>query len=722
MSALALLWLACVPAALVQQPAAAGEASSEVARWREIALGTAAAHERNAALEQLFQRGRADSDAVLLEVLEQAQGEPALRAARAVAQRAPLARALLERVADGRARGHARVASELYAAAGDRAAELGSADELALRAWNALLDEQFAPDPRLRRAARVGIERFLQRSAELERVEAAAELLRESASRGLDPALAHERRARLWLAAGTRAAPALEAARELERSGAARADAGGDWIRMQAAYLEGMALCALGEAGPARAALERSSARAREVCRERIELWPARDEVDERHVELAVERLEWLGVTHLGAIVAGLAAGAPLDDPALRAHALAAHEASLRAQIASAATGRGDGLGGLDDLLDRESAPRRLCLSNARSLDLPAQRALALLDGLHRVLGAVAPSELPGYAAGGVDALADPTRRALYEEIVDARLDGYDNALGRLRRAEVFDPLQALMLRQLRRDLADWRASVLEAGGRELLEQRVPSTAALEQAALLRRDGDSEAAIELCTRALQDLDQASWGKAYLWSPWHAARLLAARGAARTDAKQPAEAERDLLQAVQRYEELENSLVERRGDASKDGQWARGLQGFVQLVRRSRAATYVSLAVNANVRMDDQPRALAYFEQSWQLDPSEDSQILLACYRARSGDEPAARAALASVVVEPRHYYNLACTYALLGEPAQALEFLELELAPANHSPGALVRQQAWAREDPDLRSLRNNARFLQLTAPSSAAR
>ncbi|MBM3978444.1 MAG: hypothetical protein FJ299_15830, partial [Planctomycetes bacterium] len=81
MSALALLWLACVPAALVQQPAAAGEASSEVARWREIALGTAAAHERNAALEQLFQRGRADSDAVLLEVLEQAQGEPALRAA-----------------------------------------------------------------------------------------------------------------------------------------------------------------------------------------------------------------------------------------------------------------------------------------------------------------------------------------------------------------------------------------------------------------------------------------------------------------------------------------------------------------------------------------------------------------------------------------------------------------------------------------------------------------
>jgi hypothetical protein len=719
-------WFGLAVLALAQSGSTPVDASDGVANWRDAALEARSLDERGAALERLFQRGRADSDAALLVVLDRAEGEIGLRAARAVAQRAPLAAALLERVVGGPAAGATRAASaevrsELLAAAGTRAAERAHDDPLARRALAALLAEFGSPDLRVARAARVGVERYLARSAELERVDAASAWLEQAAGGGLDPAAAHQRRARLWLAAGTRARGALTAAEALERALRGRDDPAAALARMQSAYLLGMARCASGDFAQARLSLELAIARANELCRERTELWPARDEVDERHVDLAVDRLEWLGVAHLGAIVAGLAAGESVDGAVLRAHALAAHEASLRAQIAAAAVGRGDGLGSLDDLLDRETAPRRLLLSNERSLDLPPRRALELLDGLYRVLGAIAPSEMPGFASGAttLDPLADPPRRALYEGIVDARLDGCDNAIARLRRAEVFDPLQALMLRQVRRDLADWRERALEAGGRELLEQRVPSTAALDLAALERRDGDCDAAITRCTRALADLERASWGKAYLWSPWHAARLVAARGAALTDAKKPVEAERDLLDAVKRLEELETSLVERRGDAAKDGQWARGLQGFVQLVRRSRAAVYVSLAVNANVRLDDQARALAYFEESWKLEPSEDAQILLACYRARSGDEQAARAALASVVVEPRHYYNLACTHALLGDHERAFEFLELEFAPENHSAGALARQKEWAAEDPDLARLRGSPRFLALVAPAA---
>lgn len=704
-------------------------AQDPVADWRSRVFEARSLEERSAALERLYERGRSDSDAVLLEVLDRSDGEIALRAARAVAQRATLAAELLERVLAAPTEGVPAASgnaarAELFAAAGTRAAERPRDDELARRALDALLAELGSPDLRLARAARVGLERYLTRCAELERVDEAAAWLETAAGAGLDPVSAHERRARLWLGSGAHARGAIAAAEDLERALRGHAGVQAALVRAQAAYLLGMARCAVGEFAQARLALDLAIARAEDVCRERAEVWPTREDADERHVDRAVDALEWLGVAHLGAIVAGCAAGEPLDAPALRAHALAAHEASLRAQIAAAAMGRGDGLGSLDDLLDREAAPRRLCLSNERSLDLPPRRASELLDGLCRVLGAIAPNEMPGFAAGAgaLDPLADPARRALYEGIVEARLDGFDNALARLRRAEVFDPLQALMLRQLRGELADWRERVLEAGGRELLEQRVPSTAALDLAALERRDGDSQAAIARCTRALDDLERASWGKAYLWSPWQAARLVAARGAALTDAKRPLEAERDLLDAVKRFEELEQSLLERRGDAAKDGQWARGLQGFVQLVRRSRAAVYVSLAVNANVRLDDQPRALAYFEEAWKLEPSEDSQILLACYRARSGDETAARAALASVVVEPRHYYNLACTYALLGDHARAFEFLELELSPQNHSAGALERQKVWAAEDPDLAKLRASPRFQALVAPAQAAR
>jgi hypothetical protein len=75
----------------------------------------------------------------------------------------------------------------------------------------------------------------------------------------------------------------------------------------------------------------------------------------------------------------------------------------------------------------------------------------------------------------------------------------------------------------------------------------------------------------------------------------------------------------------------------------------------------------------------------------------------------------ARVALARVVEEPFLYYNLACTHALLGDTQQALSFLELELSVNHTTRGGRERQRAWARDDPDLRSLRDESRFAELT-------
>ena len=86
-------------------------------------------------------------------------------------------------------------------------------------------------------------------------------------------------------------------------------------------------------------------------------------------------------------------------------------------------------------------------------------------------------------------------------------------------------------------------------------------------------------------------------------------------------------------------------------------------------------------------------------------------VLLACYRARSGRGDEARALLRTVRPGPQTWYNLACTYALLGETAEALRWLEVELEEGQPSAAARARQAAWARTDPDLASLRDDPRF-----------
>ena len=125
---------------------------------------------------------------------------------------------------------------------------------------------------------------------------------------------------------------------------------------------------------------------------------------------------------------------------------------------------------------------------------------------------------------------------------------------------------------------------------------------------------------------------------------------------------------------------------------------------------------VSLAVNANVKQHDTHKALAYFERAWELRQDEFMKALRACYLARAGRGDEARALLREIVPAPETLYNLACTWALLGDKLQALEFLEQDFEQNLPTPGMRARQQHWARGDPDLDSLRGEPRFESLLA------
>jgi hypothetical protein len=129
---------------------------------------------------------------------------------------------------------------------------------------------------------------------------------------------------------------------------------------------------------------------------------------------------------------------------------------------------------------------------------------------------------------------------------------------------------------------------------------------------------------------------------------------------------------------------------------------------------------VSLAVNANVKLHDSKKAVAWFEQAWAIRKDDFMRVLLACYRAREGKTHEARSLVRDVTPGPGTYYNLACTWALLGEPETSLAFLKRDLEVNYPSPRALAKQKDWARNDPDLESMRADARFIALVRAVSS--
>jgi tetratricopeptide (TPR) repeat protein len=182
-----------------------------------------------------------------------------------------------------------------------------------------------------------------------------------------------------------------------------------------------------------------------------------------------------------------------------------------------------------------------------------------------------------------------------------------------------------------------------------------------------------------------------------------------------DENRPQEAEREGLKAVRRLEALENTLA-RQIEIAGDTPQARIFRAYLEQTRTRRSNALLSLAVNANVRMKEPDRALGYFERAFELDQSDFMRVLLSCYRARSGRLAEARSILGTVEPSPPLYYNLACTYALLGDADLAIDYLQREFRENHPTAGSLRRQKEWASEDPDLGALREDPRFQRLVA------
>lgn len=559
------------------------------------------------------------------------------------------------------------------------------------------------PDPALSAAAHLALERYLGRVRFLGDVERGQSLLAALCAQGLDDDDLLLRRATFALEAGRSARDALAPLALLVRRGSAVPSPEPEQrlAVATARLLEGAAHFALGESGPAHAALDSAAQWFDGLRGERPDLG------NQGQHARAGELLELRGLVELYAVLALLQEGRSSTGDEVRTRAVRAHELSLEAQLVRArgpfrsATFKGD----FDELLqDHALGPMTLFFTNLEQRDTPRERALALERGLCEALATAAPLEMPGFGAPRargdvVDASAlDERRWGLLREILKAELDQVDREM---RRTERTAP-EARMLANLMGALLQFD----QEGRGGLLKLRVPSNLGLQLATDLREDGKPAEGRALAERFSADLAQTDllFGQAY--AELLIARAQAAIGSSFTDEGQPEQAEKVLLTALERIEAVERGL-----DA--------GPAGDTQS-RALRSNVLISLAVNANVKLRDQEKAVAYFERAYELRQDDFTRTLLACYRARAGRSEEARAALRETPVSPYNYYNLACTYALLGEKDTAFEYLRRELDENHGSDGGRARQQTWARTDPDLASLHDDPRFEALLAPRTA--
>lgn len=618
------------------------------------------------------------------------------------------------------------------------------------------------PDERVQRACALALDAALERLIELGEKERADRLLAALGEDGLGAREVLYRRAALALAVRAGAAPealeqAADFARRLARASGGAQAAERTW-RFYAEQLGAVAALAEGRAEEAYRGFGRAEATLRGLLSERDDLRPriltrADYPIAPTGAAVMVDRLQQVAVLQLWQALAlfegNAAAGRePVDETALE-HLRQAHRLVLEAQLLALEKDADFPVSyALDDLFERELAPRRLVLGN-RELEWRAGTGVDLQLLLARAFACVAPDELPGFEpAVAVDGpLSDPflddQRFALLQRIQLADLEAarrtwfYERARLFERAREENDPelvgRQQLLAHPVRLRLLDAerrtralaeRLRDLERQARtevqersrlyaELAEFRPPSELALTLAVELRTDGRAREARLLSERMLDAVRGGLAGASSISTEILSARIELSISSSYTDESRPQEAEREALAAVKRLEAFENTIETRIAEERDPGTRLR-LERSLRQVQRMRSSALLSLAVNANVRLGDQPRALRYFEEAYALDQRDFMRVLLACYRARSGKAEEARAVLRTIQPAPPLYYNLACTHALLGDAETALDFLRRELDENHPAQGSRERQKGWAREDPDLASLREDPRFRRL--------
>ena len=537
-------------------------------------------------------------------------------------------------------------------------------------------------------------------------------VLETLAGLGWEPEELEYRLAWFGLSLGTGARESLAAARRL----AERADLmdGGPW-RFHGRYLEAAAQLALGRPEEARTALAAAAAILDGLLARRDDLRPAPSNPSAALGELAVDRHRLRAQVEVLTAVSHLAEDRTGRDLRVLEPLRRAHELLLEGELRETRGGLSGSNWSLDVLLGRDIGPRRLLFQSVDAPLWPRDRGLAVERELCAALASVAPAEMlgfepaPGLPPRLADPLSDPRRLELLLALQRARFERFQD-----EQVEKFGPFR--MPAGVQQFLSDWAARIErdpELGYPELKQLRGPSLTALDLAEALRADGRPGECVALVRRLLADLEAPELAGYGTWLALSRARAEMSLGGAYMDENLPREAEAALESALARLEEREASLNQNL--AEEEGQRERLLLELdIERTRRLRSDALTSLAVNANVRLQETDRALAYFEQAYGLNQSDFMRVLLACYRARSGRAEEARALLDEVELAPPLYYNVACTFALLGETEAALEFLARDIEENHPSEGGRERQRAWARGDPDLVSLRGDPRFERL--------
>jgi tetratricopeptide (TPR) repeat protein len=558
---------------------------------------------------------------------------------------------------------------------------------------------------------------------------------------GLDPVLVHYHRARLAFypagdpEAAVAAARALAAqaegvegvgARDLP-TGAARMEQahegmirqGKAWL-MRARYLEGLGQFALGDLDASEARLTEARALADGL---RADRW---DQGGTRLKELFADDLFHCALVEVALVIVQLERGVSPSDADLLRGLWRAYRNQLGTQLLRAGLkgsgAKGTPQGTWDSLLDSELSPYRLLFARRNMPGLPIEKALDLQARLGRALATLTPDEQPGFEPlKGLDHLAatvvmDPFPSVWLTAIIERQLDQIEEQQVRLQSEMARGggsgwEVQESKLERLE-NLGRQRQAVLtqhallrsdpDALRREL---RLPATQALWLARDLREEGHAAQGRVLALRARDDLDRVGISNAwYFVGIERLVRTDLVIGSCYTDEDEPLLAEEALLGAVERLDGVLNRLESRGVSPS-------AMAPFEAL----QSNALVSLAVNANVRLGQPDRALEYYERAYALRQDEFMHVLMACYRARSGQSAEARRVLRRVRPGPRTWYNMACTYALLGESGSALDMLEHEMKENHSSEASRNRQRAWATQDPDLATLREDPRFQALT-------
>jgi tetratricopeptide (TPR) repeat protein len=565
------------------------------------------------------------------------------------------------------------------------------------------------PDPTVRVAAGLGFDQLIRRLRSLADLDRARRILGAMDAEGFDRRVLLYEQCLMSLRGRPDTARARHTAIELgELCGDSGTPEERDW-RVSANYLEALSLFAAGDCESAALPLARAGRLLDGLLAERPderrpELVPKVD--DWLHLSARVALFQAVTLEAARAVVTDVETAAPLA-PALEL-LRNAHELELQAQLFAQENGLAV-LNDLDLLLDDDLSPLTVLLSTPGLQAWTPEERVAICTLVARGIRSVAPEEMPGFEPfddpdARAPELLDLSRQTLLAEFKKARVGELQSELAKLWEATLDVDGQELGGEQRNRLLMVGRRLQITRE-QELSEFRFPSTLALRLSALMRDEGARpREARELVLRMRADLDRTGHLQSSYQGLELAAQIDISVGASYMDEGAPRRAEVELEKAVERLEEYEQLAIERGFPAS-----------IVGRIRLRRSTALVSLAVNANVKLRDPERALGFFERAYALRQDDFMKVLLACYRARSNEDEAARRILRDVPPAPDLYYNLACTYALLGESAKAILYLQREFEENHVGDASLAKQQQWARQDPDLESLRDDARFVAIT-------